>query len=710
MCKDQQHISEERPKFVYLITSLEPVFAAGILPDDSTALLAFLSPLAGGVACPCCIWNLLGETQQEFFGGTNQSSMPPFPLASPSDWRGHMRQFMRTRLWLLAQDMYRPSDTDSNTPEYFVLIDLDSSKHSVESTRAQLALFQQQLILERPHAAVPFHPCNTVDSAAGSDTVITSVYDTHFVAVHMSASKLLLPLDEELFSLVCHLMLRGSVMQFQVGIREMDNTAACHLADTINQHVMMHFVSSLVAKEFILALPFSPRIQNPSRPPYFMLSSGGEYTADFSDDACPVQCSFYYWYVHSCFTCCLSANSGQTKTHDSAAYNADAAYAEIAEHWQLPKAHDLACEHLTAQNYVKINVAENGQHGFMRQDLSHALPKFGLSLSAPPVTLDDGCSDDPDSSLPRTTSAILHIFKLTLQPTQLQLQPTRANGTSTLRVQLQITLSAPDDSHSAADDNQFKAVFGSVAAMYVRTQCHGSQTVAMVDIRQLRLISITDHPRQSAKAPWFYLPYGHRRHRQWFEVTSNTSRDTLRILIADVLVPTHCDDFTFLSANASVLLRGMASVETPCSMHVVSAETHNVSFSAQEVARRASVLVEDPPDDLFDDGDEVVSDAVADGLNSDFACAGPNRDWEWGEQTGTSLPEDMEVNGGINNMCLFQNICWMGGALTLFLPKSFQFLDTAIPAFFDFASLEFDSFLAVNLSPFSSDDGSRTRW
>jgi hypothetical protein len=102
-------------------------------------------------------------------------------------------------------------------------------------------------------------------------------------------------------------MLRGSVMQFQVGIRDMDNSAACQLADTINQHVMMHSLSSLVAEEFILALYFPSRIQNPSRPIlHAKQRRAGEYTAEFSDDAYPVQCSFYFWYVHSCFTCCLS--------------------------------------------------------------------------------------------------------------------------------------------------------------------------------------------------------------------------------------------------------------------------------------------------------------------------------------------------------------------------------------------------------------------
>ena len=238
--------------------------------------------------------------------------------------------------------------------------------------------------------------------------------------------------------------------------------------------------------------------------------------------------------------------------------------------------------------------------------------------------------------------------------------------------------------------------------MHVRTQCNGSQTVSSVDVLHLRIISETDHPRQSAKAPWFYLPSEHDQRREWFEVTSNTSKDSLRVLIADVSVPTHCDDFMFVSGNASIFLREMASSGLACSCHVVSAETHNVSFSAQEVARRASVLVEDPPNDLFDDGDE----AATDGTHSDFACAGPNRDWKWGEQDATALPN--ETFQGHYNMCLFRNICWIDGELTLFLPKSYLFLDITIPSFFDFESDS--SILSLNLAIYLMDNSHRTRW
>ena len=335
------------------------------------------------------------------------------------------------------------------------------------------------------------------------------------------------------------------------------------------------------------------------------------------------------------------------------------------------------------------------------KDLTHPLPKFSLALSAPPITLDERCSCASESFLPRAPSGALSRFKLTLQPNQLQLQTTMHEGATALRVRLQIVLSAPDYNRIDPEAGRFEAVFASVEALHVRTHCHGSETVAVVDTRHLRLISETDHPHQSAKAPWFYLPSEDSHRRQWFEVTSNMSSDALRFLVADVSVSTPCDDFMFVSANASVLLREMSTAGLPCSCHVVSAESHNVSFSAQEVARRASVLVEDAPNDLFDDGEE----AVTEGIHSDFSCAGPNRGWTWGQENATALPK--ETIQGHYNMCLFRNICWMDGALTLFLPESFLALDTAIPSFFDFES---ESILLLNLAPFSMDDSRRTRW
>lgn len=701
----------EPPAFVYLISSHEAVFVADILPDESAALLAFHSPLADDAPCSCCIWNMLGISHQEFLGAASQSSSSPDLRHAASNLDVRAKQFFRSQLWSLAEEVYRPSDMESSGVHYFILVDLEASTHFGASLRDHFTLFHRQLMQEQPYAAVPFHPCNVVDHDAGNNAAITSVHDTSFVAVHKTASKLLLPLDEALFSLICHTMLRGTVMQFQLGNRTAVGQFACDFSDTFHQHKMMHFVSSLRAPEFLLALPFSPRIQRPQSPPYFALSNSGEYSADVFYGACPVICSFYYWSTHPTFSCCTSArviNAGQRSELGFDAYDADSAYAQIAERWQLPRAHDLECELLTADNDTDKFVQE-----IDKRDLTHPLPKFGIALSTPPVTLDESCL--PDSVFNLDASGLPSRFKLTLQPDQLHLETSVHDGTSTVRAKIQFVLSAACDPYhsfwscaSARSHRQFKAVFGSVETMHVRTQCNGSQSDVRVDIRQMRITFSTDHPHQSAKAPWFYLP-SENGWRQWFEVASNASKDALRIFVVEVSVPTHCDDFMFVSANASVLLREIATVGFGCRYQVVSADSHNVSFSALEEARRASVLREDPaPNDLFHDSHEALSEQQ----NGDFACAGSNRDWTWGQHSLTELPRDSTA--GLYNMCLFQNICWMDGELTLFLPKSLEKLGKAIPEFFDFQNLHetesLQSLLGLNLSPLSMQDSRRTLW
>jgi len=707
MCKTVM----ETPAFVYLISSDEAVFVGDILPDKSAALLAFHSPLADDILCPCCIWNILGISQQEFLGAANQSSSSLALRDAASNSVVRTRQFFRSRLWSLAESMYQPSDMESSGVDYFILVDLEASTHTGAPHRDQLTLFQRLLIQEQPYAAVPFHPCNTVDHDTGNNAAITSVHDTSFVAVHKTASKLLLPLDEALFSIICHIMLRGTVMQFQLGNQTAVGQSACQFSDSLHQLEMMRFTSSLLAPEFLLALPFSPRIQKPSIPPYFALSNSGEYSAVFSDGSCPVICSFYYWTTHPTFPCCTSVrvpSAGQRSELGFDPNDADSAYAQIAERWQLPRAHDLECELFTAESYVAKNV-----QGMDKRDVTHPLPKFRIALSTPPVTLDEFCV--PDAAFRFDAPALPSRFKLTLQPDQLHLETSAINGTSTLHAKIQFVFSAPCDPHhsfwscpSARDDHQFKALFGSVEAMHVRTQCHGSQSDIRVDIRQMQIAFATDHPHQSVKAPWFYLP-SENGWRQWFEVASNASKDALRIFVADVSVPTHCDDFMFLSANASVLLREIATVGLGCGYEVVSADSLNVSFSALAEARRAFVLREDPaPNDLFQDSDEALSEQQ----NSDFACAGSNRDWAWGQQKITELPRD--GTAGLHNMCLFQNICWIDGELTLFLPKALEKLGKAIPSFFDFQNAydieSSESLLGVNLSPMSSQDSRRTLW
>jgi hypothetical protein len=329
------------------------------------------------------------------------------------------------------------------------------------------------------------------------------------------------------------------------------------------------------------------------------------------------------------------------------------------------------------------------------------------------VTLDEFCV--PDAAVHLNASALPTRFKLMLQPDQLHLETSVLNGTSNVHAKVQFVFSAPcDPDHlfwsctSTRDSRQFKAVFGSIESMRVCTHCHGNQSDIRVDIRQMQMLFATVHPHQSVKAPWYYLP-SDKGLRRWFEVASNASKDALRVFVADVSVPTHCDDIMFLSASASVLLREISTAGLGCGYEIVSADSQNVSFSALAETRRASVLREDPaPNNLLHDSDEALSQQQ----NSDFECAGSNRDWTWGQQKITELPRDGIA--GLHNMCLFQNICWLDGELTLFLPKSFEKLGKSIPSFFDFQNANdietFQSLLGVNLSPMSMQDSRRTLW
>jgi len=706
VCKDLGIHSNHPPKIVYLITSydVKPVFVADFLPEDSTALVAFPGTQAGGMDCPCCISNFddLGDNPQEFFSVWNQRSATHFPgyQSQPSSdtdvfqWRDGLRQYFRSRLWFVAQSLFfRTAGSDIIGPQYFVFLDLVNDERSI---REQIALFQKQLLKELPHAAVPFHPCNAL-VASDNANAITSVHSTSFVAVHTNARKLLLPLDESVFSLVCNIMLRGSVMQFHVTTQVSDDATTCKLADARNLDAMMDFVSSLQTEDFILALPFSPRIQSPRKPPAFLLKNSGEYTALFSTMTCPVRCEYYYWLTHTAFACCSLANSEKSASKGYSAYNANEAYAQIAYKWQLPRVHDLACGPLTIENYVKLKLKKQDQYGDNTK-LSHPLPMFSLALSAPPVILDESNACVPNSSFHRTTSSGLSSFKLTLQPDLLQLSGN--TDRVVLHVQMQMTVSAPDT--AAVKGDELKAIFGSIQGITIQTQCYGSQLPVTTDVNasDWRFVSATDNPFQSALAPWFYLPSADESGQRWFEVTSNTSDDSLRILNVNFSVATDCHDRMFVFANATVLLREVAPAGTSCSCRILSAETYNISFDSQDVMRRASFLVEDPPMDLYGDNDDT--NRPSDEMHSDFACAGPNRAWPWGEQEETALPD---TKAGAYNMCLLQNICWIDGRLTLFLPAALEGLQAENAGFFDFQSN-----MAVNLAPVIRADARRTMW
>ena len=100
------------------------------------------------------------------------------------------------------------------------------------------------------------------DTNATNSASVLSVSDVGLVAIHRSALKLLLPLDEAIFPLLCHIMLRGTVMQFDSQVDfGLDGSstpaAACTAADAApaaNQDALVDFISSLRVEAHVRVL------------------------------------------------------------------------------------------------------------------------------------------------------------------------------------------------------------------------------------------------------------------------------------------------------------------------------------------------------------------------------------------------------------------------------------------------------------------------
>jgi hypothetical protein len=674
-----QPIGNSSPTIIYLITSQEPVFAKEFLADDSVALLAFSDPIPQDADCPCCVWSLLGETQDKFFSGWKESDEQYFPWQPSEDSRRSILRYMRLRLYLFVEQAYSQENSDSSL-QYFALLDVNASNLP---SRSDLIDFADKLHDELPHVAVPFHPCNSLDDS-GNKYEITSVYSTAFAAIHVSARKLLLPLDHSLFSLVCHLMLRGSVMQFPFGKVHHSNAPQCEDSDSENQSAMVHFVSSLTSKDLILPLPFSPRIQKPAASLRFGLvpstvhgsndfTRGGFYLGFFSEDAnaCPVKCSFHYWLSHPTFECCLSLTTGRTMPWRAAKYDAHAEYSETAVRWNLPRVFDM--------NSSLTSIAH----------LTHPLPTFSLALSKPPVTFDDNCLRSSDQAEKSDAFELFALARVSFQPDRLFLKHL-PSGPPLLNALLQLTFSAP----SVTGAHIPGALFGSVKQVTIYSNCDGLESMQAAADGSWVISSSTDSNLQSALPPWFYTPNGYGQ--QWFELSSNISSDSLRALIMNVSVPTVCTDRMFVQAKVVLSIRFLAPAGGLCRRHDLIAESQNVSFSSLEESKRSSVITENPPTDLFDDQDQAHAPRA-----SNFACSGPNRHWPWEEQLITALPHEMFL--GSYNMCLLQNVCWINQELTLFLPPHLKPLN-------DYGFFDFRSTLCMNLSPETGMDFSRSFW
>ena len=128
------------------------------------------------------------------------------------------------------------------------------------------------------------------------------------VAVHRAAVKLLLPLDNDLFAIVCHMMLPDSVMQFDVGAGSTAASACVH-DDAAKQELWFDFASSLTSEHYARALPFSPRIHLPLPAPLLQLDMSGSAVAlDEDHTLSPANCNFPFWREHRVVACCDQHN------------------------------------------------------------------------------------------------------------------------------------------------------------------------------------------------------------------------------------------------------------------------------------------------------------------------------------------------------------------------------------------------------------------
>jgi hypothetical protein len=540
-----------------------------------------------------------------------------------------------------------------------------------------LQQFQSWLLLQSPIVGVPFHPCNMNDTNATNSASVLSVSDVGLVAIHRSAVKLLLPLDEAIFPLLCHIMLRGTVMQFDSQVDfGLDGSstpaAACTAADAApaaNQDALVDFISSLRVEAHARAIPFSPRMQPAAAaPPVLVFRHDGSIASPSSATGCAVECSMSYWLQHPAFDCCSRPAFAPAA---AVPYDAQAAYINISRTWNLPRRANLAGNLSTAWP-SPYNSGVNRR--YRSSLLTHPLPKFEIVLDGPPVVV------EPSAFYNKCHDAganLLHSFTATLQPDKFELHSNHGKSSSVSAV-FQLTISSEAWSH--ADQDAGYAVFGRLDSLRFDTVCDGSESSALVDAAAVVFSAPTDTEFSSGIAPWFYNPGP-----GWFEVASRITRDapdSLRSLLFNATLGPPCDGRMFISATAAVALHAVAAFGAPCRSHIVSVSSHNVSYDAWNETRRASVLGEDAPADLFnDDSASSLNSRVP---RSDFSCAGPNRMWHYDEQDHTRLFERVH-NGEFVNMCLLHNVCWMDGSLVLYLPPPLADLEAM--GLFQFPSL-----------------------
>ena len=545
---------------------------------------------------------------------------------SASDLSAHLvssRYERKARLWNQTNAFFRDS------AQYFIFIDFSNGWSDL--TTDYLLEFQAALVFRQPSVAVPFHTCNAVHSSSGSIAAISSIYDTTFVAIHRSARKLLLPLDESLLSLVCHLFLQGNILQLNLTSQSKFLESDCNKPDVANQKEMMDFSTSLLTRQYLHALPFSPRIHAASLAAPVTFTENATIS-DSLHSGCFVRCDFAYWQHHPVFECCATLFESPTTN------NPDSRHWDLWLKWQLPHPSTFLQKAL---------------------QLTHPLPQFSIVLSGRQHILDDTCAHQ---DLVETSDA-LESFNMTVIPEKMD---ARSTGNSTLlSIQVQLTLSAPESEHELC------AVFGRLDEIETTIICDATEYSSIFSGDNVSIIS------DISSAPWFYSPGP-----SWFQCTSSMLSDSLRTRSFSVSSLTQCSDIFQVSIRSKVSLRRLCSKAArawPCIGSVLEASSQSVIYSAHHQEKESSYSKNTPPTDLFER--PMRARAVDQDLFSDFSCAGPNRHWPHADESAHHGPAQL-LKTGVFNMCLIQNACWIDKQIVVFLPEHFQSLEYM--GFFDF--------------------------
>jgi hypothetical protein len=254
----------------------------------------------------------------------------------------------------------------------------------------------------------------------------------------------------------------------------------------------------------------------------------------------------------------------------------------------------------------------------------------------------------------------------------------RSNGSAAdpvLDIRIQVTLST---SEALVGGDDQCVVLGRIDRLKVSVGCDSTQSshTTMFALDVMKTSTINQHANDTLAAS-FYSPG-----LPWFDLASNVQKDALRRRCVSVSLRTHCVDAAHVTAEAAVTVRmfcPQSRRNTVCASRVLNASSQMVSHRSRDEQRRSVFVAETStkPSDLYH---EAAARAPMRRLQSDFACAGPNRRWPFADEAAEQFPNAQDLR---HRICLLRNVCWMNKRMKLFVPDEFMHLAD----FLDFANV-----------------------